>query len=57
MFIASLLGTEHEKDSVENMPASLVVLSLDKTLNGISPSLCGTTGGGAKQSTRLDGPV
>ena len=29
------------KDSVENKPASLLVVSLDKTLNGMPPPLCG----------------
>ena len=28
------------KDSVENKPASLLVISLGKTLNGMNPSLC-----------------
>ena len=28
------------KDSVENMPASLLVVSLAKTLKGMPPSLC-----------------
>ena len=28
-------------DSVENKPASLIVVSLDKTLNGMPPSLGG----------------
>ena len=30
------------RDSVENKPASLLVVSFGKTLNGITPSLCGT---------------
>ena len=38
---ASLLGTHQNRDSVENKPASLIVVSLDKALNGILPSLCG----------------
>ena len=29
------------RDSVENKPASLLVVSLDKTLNGMPPSLYG----------------
>ena len=39
---------------MENKPASLLVVSLGKTLNGIS--LCGITGGKAKQSTHRGGP-
>ena len=31
-----------DRDSVENKPASFLVVSLDKTLNGMPPSLCGT---------------
>ena len=30
-----------KRESVENKPASLLVVSLDKTLNGMPPSLCG----------------
>ena len=30
------------RDSVENKPASLLVVSLGKTLNGMPPSLCGS---------------
>ena len=29
------------RDSMENRPASLLVVSLGKTLNGMPPSLCG----------------
>ena len=29
------------RDSAENKPASLLVVSLGKTLNGMPPSLCG----------------
>ena len=38
---ASLLGAQHIRDSVENKPASFLVVSLGKTLNGMPPSLCG----------------
>ena len=38
---ASLLGARHIRDSVENKPASLLVVSLGKALNGMPPSLCG----------------
>ena len=41
VFTASLLGAEHIRDSVENKPASLVVVSLGKALNGMPPSLRG----------------
>ena len=37
---ASLLGAWHKSDSVENKPASLLVVSLGKPRNGM-PSLCG----------------
>ena len=43
------------RNSVENKPASLLVVSLGKTLNGMPQSLW-KTGGGAKQSTHRDGP-
>ena len=41
VFTAFLLGAQHIKDSVENKPASLLVVSLGKVLNGMPPSLCG----------------
>ena len=41
LFTASLLGTQQNRDSVENKPASLLVVSLGKTLNGMLLSLCG----------------
>ena len=41
VFTASLLGAQHNRDSVENKPASLLVVSLGKTLKGMPPSLCG----------------
>ena len=41
VFTASLLGARHMRDSVENKPVSLLVVSLSKTLNGMPPSLCG----------------
>ena len=41
VFTASLLGAQQNRDSVENKPASLLVVSLGKTLNGMPPSLCG----------------
>ena len=39
VFTASLLGAQQNRDSVENKPASLLVVSLGKTLNGMPPSL------------------
>ena len=41
LFTASLLNAQHERDSVENKPASLFVVPLGKALNGIPPSWCG----------------
>ena len=38
IFTAYLLYAQHYRDSVENMPASLVVVTLEKALNGIAPS-------------------
>ena len=43
------------RNSVENKPASLLVVSLDKTFNG-SPIFMWETGGGAKQSTCRGSP-
>ena len=40
-----------------NKPASLLVVSLGKTLNGVLPSLCGRQVMGAKQSTCGGGTV
>ena len=41
LFTASLLGAQQNMDSVENKPASLLIVLLDKTLNGMPSSLCG----------------
>ena len=41
IFTASLLGAQHIRVSVENKPASLLVVSLGKALNGMPLSLCG----------------
>ena len=41
VFTASLFGAQHNRDSVENEPASLLVVSLGKALNGMPPSSCG----------------
>ena len=39
--IASLLGARHLWEVVENKPASSLVVSLGKALNGMPPPLCG----------------
>ena len=39
--LASLLGAWHLEEVVENKLASLLVVSLSKTLNGTPPPLCG----------------
>ena len=42
VFTASLLGAQHKKrDSVENKPPSLFVVSLGKAFKGAPPPLCG----------------
>ena len=41
VFTASLLDALHNRDNVENKPASLLVVSLGKTLNGMPPLSCG----------------
>ena len=46
VFTASLLGAQHKKRGcVENKPASLLVVSLGKVHNGMSPFLCGRQAG------------
>ena len=47
VFTAPLLNAQHEKDSVENKPASLLVVPLGKALGGIPPSWCGRHRAGA----------
>ena len=42
---------------MENKPASLFVVFLGKSLNGMPPIFMWQTGNEAKQSTRLGGPV
>ena len=41
VFKAFLLGAQQNRDSVENKPATLFVVSLGKALDGTPPSLCG----------------
>ena len=40
VFTATLLDGQHLRDSVENKPASLLVVSLGKAHSGIPPSWC-----------------
>ena len=42
---ASLLGARHLGEVVENKPASSLVVSLGKALNGTPRPLCGRQGG------------
>ena len=51
---ASLLRPQHKKDSVEENPARTLVVSLEKALNGIPPSLRGRQVG-AEQLSRHGG--
>ena len=39
-FTTSLLDARHETDSMDNKPASLLVVPLGKALGGIFPSWC-----------------
>ena len=41
VFTASLIGTWHLGEVAKNKPASLLVVSLGKALNGTPPPLCG----------------
>ena len=41
VFTASLLDAQHKRDSLENKPASLLAVPLEKALSGIPPSWCG----------------
>ena len=41
VFTASLLDAQHQRDSVKNKPASLLVVPLGKAFNGIPPFWCG----------------
>ena len=57
VFTASLLGAQHKRDSVENKPASLLVVSLGKALKRDASVFMWQTDGGTKQSTLRGGPV
>ena len=52
VFTASLLGVQHKKDSWENKPASLLVVSFGKALNSMPSSLCGRQMATRNESTR-----
>ena len=41
VFTASLLDAQHQRGSVKNKPASLLVVPLEKALSGIPPFWCG----------------
>ena len=41
VLIASLLGAQQNRDSVENKPTRLLVVSLGKAFNGMPSPLCG----------------
>ena len=41
VFISSLLDAQHQRDSVKNKPASLLVVPLEKAFGGKPPSLSG----------------
>ena len=52
VFTASLLDVLHRRDSVENKPASLLIVPLGKALHGIPPSWSqGVATGGGLQSS------
>ena len=55
VFTGSLLGAQQNGDSVENKPASLLVVSLGKTLKRDASIFMWQTGSGAKQSIRGGG--
>ena len=56
VFTASLFDAQQNRDSVENKPVSLLVVSLGKTHNGMPSSYVWQIDSGAKQSTRRGGP-
>ena len=57
VFTASLLGAQHNRDSVEYKPASSLVVFLGKTLNGMVPSLCDRQVAGPSSLTVVVAPV
>ena len=50
---ASLLDTQHERDSVKNKPASSLVVPLGKTRSGISLFWCGRQMAGNSYASSL----
>ena len=56
VFTAFLLGAQQNKNGVENKLASLLVVSLGKTLKRDASIFRWQTDGGVKQSTRRSGP-
>ena len=65
LFIAILVGAQLKRDNVENKPASLLAVSLEKTLNEmphLHAAVClgggvACLGSGTKQFTHRRGPV
>ena len=57
VFTASLLDAQQNKNSAENKPASLLVVSLGKALNGMPPSLFGRQLVGLSSLTVMVTPV
>ena len=57
VFKTFLLGAQQNMDSVENKPASLLAVSLGKTLNGTPPSLCGRQMVGPSNLPVVEAPV
>ena len=53
VFTASLHDAQHQWDSVENKPASLLAVPLVKAPNGIPPSWCGRQVAGNSQASSL----
>ena len=53
VFTAFLFDVQHYRDSVENKPASLLVVPLGRTLSGIPPSWCGRQVAGNFQASSL----
>ena len=51
VFTASLLDDQHQTDSVENKPASLLAVPLERALNGIPLSWCGGQMAGNSQAS------
>ena len=50
VFTASLLDDQHQWNSVEDKPGSVLVVPLGKALSGIPPSWCGRQMAGNSQA-------